>query len=183
MSYYGMKGDYYAGDYYAGDPGFWSSAMKWGKKAIGIIPGFGPAAQIAGAATSAIVKMPGGARAGEILAQAKGAIIKHPVLSGAGAAAAAGGIGAVLARGGAGAGFGAPGMRGYHMSKPHKVNPASGVPHMVRNRRMHVTNPRALRRALRRAQGFAKLARRVLHFTSPRAPKGRALFRRRKKRV
>lgn len=32
----------------------------------------------------------------------------------------------------------------------------------VKSRRMNVTNPRALRRALRRAQGFAKLARRFI---------------------
>jgi len=174
MSYYGMKGDYYAGDYYAGDPGIFSAIGSIVKKATGL---FGRGREVA---LATVGKMPGGARAGEILAQAKGAIVRHPVLTGAGGAAVAGVAGAVLARGGAGGSFGAPGMRGFHMSKPHTGVP----PHMVRNRRMHVTNPRALRRALRRAQGFAKLARRVLHFTSPRAPKGRALFRaRRKKRA
>lgn len=35
----------------------------------------------------------------------------------------------------------------------------------VKTRRMNVTNPRALRRALRRAQGFAKLARRFVTVT------------------
>jgi hypothetical protein len=48
---------------------------------------------------------------------------------------------------------------------------------------MRVTNPRALRRAIRRATGFARLARRVLHFVGPKAPRGRAVFKfkRRKK--
>jgi len=46
-----------------------------------------------------------------------------------------------------------------------------------KHRRMNVTNPRALRRAIRRARGFEKMARKVLGFTSPRKPKGRSYFR------
>lgn len=45
-----------------------------------------------------------------------------------------------------------------------------------RSRRMNVTNPKALRRAIRRARGFAKLARKVLTFPISKPPKGRALF-------
>ena len=33
---------------------------------------------------------------------------------------------------------------------------------------MNVSNPRALRRSIRRLRGFEKLARSVLHITSPR---------------
>ena len=51
-----------------------------------------------------------------------------------------------------------------------------------KRRRMNVTNPRALRRAIRRARGFEKMARKVLGFTTPRKPKGRAFFRARAKR-
>jgi hypothetical protein len=43
---------------------------------------------------------------------------------------------------------------------------------MVRNRHMRVTNPKALRRALRRAHGFAKLAMRTIHLVHPKK-KGR----------
>lgn len=50
----------------------------------------------------------------------------------------------------------------------------------VRSRRMNVANPRALRRAIRRAQGFAKLARRVLTFVSAKAPKGKGVYKKRK---
>lgn len=50
----------------------------------------------------------------------------------------------------------------------------------VRSRRMNVANPRALRRAIRRAQGFSKLARRVLSFVSAKAPKGKAVYKRKK---
>lgn len=35
----------------------------------------------------------------------------------------------------------------------------------VRNRRMNVANPRALRRSMRRVQGFEKLAKRTITFT------------------
>lgn len=48
----------------------------------------------------------------------------------------------------------------------------------VKSRRMNVTNVRALRRAVRRATGFAKLARRVMTFVNAKAPKGRAKFKR-----
>lgn len=51
-----------------------------------------------------------------------------------------------------------------------------------RYKRMNVANVRALRRAIRRTKGFAKLAKSVLTFTQPRAPKGKALFKSRKRR-
>jgi hypothetical protein len=53
---------------------------------------------------------------------------------------------------------------------------------LVKNRRMNVGNARALKRALRRAGGFARLARRVMSFTHPRAGRGHFKFRRRGKR-
>lgn len=54
-----------------------------------------------------------------------------------------------------------------------------GRPVRHRGRRMRVTNVKALRRSIRRCQGFAKLAKRVLRFTSPRPPRGRVVFKRR----
>ena len=47
---------------------------------------------------------------------------------------------------------------GYHYAK-------DGSGRMVRNRRMNVANPRALRRSMRRVQGFEKLAKRTIQFT------------------
>jgi len=47
---------------------------------------------------------------------------------------------------------------GYHFAK-------DGSGRLVRNRRMNVANPRALRKAMRRVQGFEKLARRTIQFT------------------
>jgi len=46
---------------------------------------------------------------------------------------------------------------GYHFAK-------DGSGRLVRNRRMNVANPKALRRAMRRAAGFEKLARRSINF-------------------
>ena len=48
--------------------------------------------------------------------------------------------------------------RGFHLAK-------DGSGRCVRNRRMNVANPRALRRSMRRVQGFEKLARRTISFT------------------
>jgi len=61
----------------------------------------------------------------------------------------------VLPSGGRG---GACAPTGYHFAK-------DGSGRMVRNRRMNIANPRALRRAMRRVQGFEKLARRTISFT------------------
>ncbi len=46
---------------------------------------------------------------------------------------------------------------GYHFAK-------DGSGRLVRNRRMNVANPKALRRAMRRATGFEKLAKRAINF-------------------
>jgi hypothetical protein len=149
---------YYAGDYfrpnirragmYRGDPGFFSVLGGLAKKALGFIPGVGPI--VSGAldalpklgrpAMTAIEKVPGAS----LVKKAGGFIAKHPVLSAAGGAGvlagAAGGLaGHLLTHGGGG--------------KRHK--------------RMNVCNPRALRRAIRRTHGFAKLAMRTIHLVHP----------------
>lgn len=148
---------YYQGDYNPntramrmprGDPGFFSFLGGLAKKAVSFIPGVGPIA------SSALSMIPTGggmaARAmnvGRGLAvKSAGAIIKHPALSAAGAAGAiglAGMGGAALAR------------RGMH------------VPGQKRHRRMNVCNSRALRRAIRRTHGFAKLAMKTIHLVHP----------------
>lgn len=75
--------------------------------------------------------------------------------------------------------------RGYHLNKNvarGRTGPCDYKNYWVKNRRMNVANPRALRRAIVRATGFAKLARRVLSFTQARAPRGKAVFRRKRRR-
>jgi len=184
MPYY--MGDY-MGDYYAGDPGIFSRLASF----LGARRTLGRAGMLAKIAAPLL---PGGgilAKAGTALSRAasmgKMVVRAHPAGTAvAGAVASAGAIAAVRHRGSpAGAGMamgpmrGLPAgpeagfpMRGFHISR------RTGA--LVRNRRMRVTNPKALRRAIRRATGFARLARRVLHFTSPKAPKGRAIFRTKK---
>lgn len=168
---------YYMGDYgqmrgaYEGDP-FFGALAGLAKRAIGAVAGkffrrgaAAPAA--AGVATTGIMR-----RLPPVLAgpaeRIGGAIAKHPVISAAGAA----GIAGILAGRETAPAGALP--RGFHISKK--------TGKVVRNRRMRVTNPRALRRAIRRANGFARLARRVLHFTSPRGPRGRAIFKKRRRR-
>ena len=163
---------YYTGDYYRGDPGFFSAARGLLSAGASFIPGVG------GTLSRVIAGSPGGLTGGlmKAIPAAGGKIIKaakmHPGLTAAGVAG-------VIAVAGAGAGAermltgGLP-PKGYHVIKK---GPHAG--RLTRNRRMRVTNSRALRRAIRRATGFAHLAKRVLHFTSPRAPKGRAIFRKR----
>jgi hypothetical protein len=117
-----------------------------------------------------------------IMERGKAAIIKHPVLSAAGAAgvvgAAMGAEGAHLMAGGGGC---AP--KGYHVCKSmlkHKPHPCkTGV--YVRNRHMNPCNPRALRRAIRRATRFTRLAMKTIHLVHPKK-KGRfGGFRKRKR--
>lgn len=176
MGYY--MGDYYSlsgrSSYYRGDP-FWGFLGRLAKGAFTAITGMGHAAgpAPARAITPALGRV---ATIGKMAGTAVGAVgsmvARHPVLSAAGAAAVMGmGAGAGAER------LMAPGVhKGFHLSKPHH-----GVSqHMVRNRRMRVTNPHALRRAIRRAHGFARMARKCIAFTSPRPPKGRMYFKHKK---
>jgi len=160
-----------------GDPGFLSFLGGLGRSLVSGITGL-PTAQKTGAAGIASItgmlgtvlgrvvsKPPGGAVANVAAAaeQAGGSAIVKVLKKGAPAAA---GVAAGLAAGGMG-GAAAALMGGGGR----------------RRRRMHVTNVKALRRSIRRCQGFTKLAKRVLRFTSPKPVRGRAVFkaRRRKK--
>ena len=170
MSYYGSP----MGDYktygYAGDPGFLSSLWRGVKKIAGPIIG----GMIGGPVGAALgTQVSGGGRTPPILPMAAG-------MPGGGRIA-----GQVTMPGGAsfGAGIELPsrtpkGLRyGPAMAQPAIAGPGAGaIPsgwhweksgkgYLVRNRRMNVANPRALRRSMRRVQGFEKLARRTITFT------------------
>jgi hypothetical protein len=175
----------YMGDYYGGDPGLLSGIGRFLGRAAG---GFGLTRRALPAMRAIAPIIPGGAaivKATGMLSRAAGMgkmiVRAHPAGTAvAGVVASAGALAAIRHRGSpAGAGMatmagmqvgpaGIP-MRGFHVSR------RTGA--LVRNRRMRVTNPKALHRAIRRATGFARLARKVLHFTSPKAPRGRAVFR------
>ena len=147
--------------YYSGDPGFFSIVKNIAGGALSMIPGVG------GIAGKIISKIPTGVRAGaaQMTKAAGTAIIKHPVISAAGAAGAVAIGGAMAGRAGA---FGRP--AGKHPSARHMHALAMGLRRA--RPRMNVTNVHALRRALRRTHGFAKLAMRVIHITHPKK-KGR----------
>jgi len=162
------------GDYktygYAGDPGFLSSLWRGVKKIapalIGGIVG-GPAGALIGAAggggkpqqqmtvpgqVGGAITFPGGTQIGAAFAPYKdprpvGGQYRLPPYTAKGPG--------VLPYGGAG--VSAP-PSGYHYAK-------DGSGRIVRNRRMNIANPRALRRAMRRVQGFEKLAKRTIVFT------------------
>lgn len=162
---------YYMGDYYRGDPGIGSFFSK----ALGFVGKLGiPGVSTAASAGSAILsKVAGGgvtAAAGAASKAVSTAIIKHPVLSAAGAAGALGtmaGAGAIAERmvGGGGRRAGKPTLKKCGMPLKH-----GGVGKCHRS--MNVCNPRALRRAIRRTRGFAKLAMRTIHIVHPKK-KGR----------
>ena len=162
------------GDYktygYAGDPGFLSSLWKGIKKIaptiIGGIIGGPIGAVVAGGAggggkptpqfqipgqVGGAIAFPGGTQIGLGFRPGGGAMTpgqgRLPPFTAAGPG--------VLPSGGRG---GAMVPSGYHFAK-------DGSGRLVRNRRMNVANPRALRRSMRRVQGFEKLARRTITFT------------------
>lgn len=162
------------GDYktygYAGDPGFLSSLWKGIKKVArpiigGLIGGpvgaviggaigggrgapppsqfpMVPRATLPGIPISGAITFPGGTSlSGGVMVPGRGPLPPF----------APGGVGQ--------AGRGGTMMpSGYHFAK-------DGSGRLVRNRRMNVANPRALRRSMRRVQGFEKLARRTITFT------------------
>jgi len=170
MSYYARP----MGDYktygYAGDPGFLSSLWKGIKKfALPILGGVvggpigaimtaastgrapaGQALTVPGQVTGA-VSFPGGMQIG--MGYAPGTAVAVPGRGRLPPFTATGP--GVLPAGGRG---GQMAPAGYHLDK------LTGT-RWVRNRRMNVANPRALRRSMRRVQGFEKLARRTISFT------------------
>jgi len=156
--------------YYSGDPGFFSIIKSVGSSLASFIPGVG------GIASKAISKIPTGVRTmgAKAVSAAGGAIVKHPVISAAGAAGA---LAATGTMGRAGTFGRAPGK---HPSARHLRALAMGLRRA--RPRMNVTNVHALRRALRRTHGFAKLAMRVIHLTHPKKKGHFGGFKKRRKK-
>ncbi len=155
--YYRPQGDYRTGGYGypAGDPGllgFIGKAVKgiWkvAKPVLGAAIG-GPigaaitGGAIVGAAGTALVASTGSPPAPPSM---PGVGMIQPVVAG------------VVQGAMAGRSMGGLCPSGYHPAK-------DGSGRCVRNRRMNVANPRALRRSMRRVKGFEKLARRTISFT------------------
>lgn len=151
MSYYrGPMGDYKTYGY-AGDPGWLSSIWKGVKKiARPIIGG------LVGGPIGAVI----GGAAAVATAPRKAPALPPPGTIGGAVSFPGGTTVSVAGVPGMAAGMTAAGCcpAGYHPDK------ATGTK-CVRNRRMNVANPRALRRSMRRVQGFEKLAKRTISFT------------------
>jgi len=183
------RGDYYRGDYYRGDPGLlgdiWKGVKKIGgavvRTAIGTVTG-GPLAGLkqgfasfAGAPSPQFPSGPGFVGGGGhfIVGGPGGSMqVQEPT----GTMLASGFIPGCQLKGTR------PNKSGYY-KQVVKGNPFQAVfipkgSVCVKSRRLNIANPRALRRAVRRAQGFAKMARRVMTFVSAKAPRGRAKFKR-----
>jgi hypothetical protein len=165
MGYYHMygfnKGDFYEGS--RGDPGFFSFLGKVAKGALGIASSIMPG----GAAVSGMVQKALPGRIGGMVSRVGGAIARHPVLSAAGAA---------------GAGMALPGAIHAGRRGIMREARAMGIAGR-RHRRMRVTNPKALRRAIRRTQGFAKLAMRTIHLVHPKKHARFGGFKKRRRRA
>jgi len=143
------------GDYktygYAGDPGWLSSLWKKVvKPAIGYAIGGPVGAVLVGAA--------GGAAVATAVAPPSAPALPPPAGMVGGAITFPGGTKVSVAGTIPHAGIGAHQPAGYHLDKKTRTR-------WVRNRRMNVANPRALRKAMRRVQGFEKLAKRTISFT------------------
>jgi hypothetical protein len=182
MPYRMGRGDYMPG-YYRGDPGFFSFighalgsvAKIAGGAVLGTLTG-GPLAGIAGAVKATVGEVASGGRREVLAAGGSESALTPAIIARHRAALARGPIatrGAIAATSSA---EGAPGQSGYHQAK-------DGSGRWVRNRSMNPYNPRALRRASRRAHSFLRGVRSMVRYYTPKAPKGKAYvaFRRRKK--
>ncbi len=137
-----------------GDPGWLSSILKTIKKPLirGVGTLFGPigtAIAVGATVGGAVIKAtkPGAPP----IAPPPGSIGGAVSFPGGTTVSVAGGLPAHAA-------VGAHAPAGYHLDKATRSR-------WVRNRRMNIANPRALRKAMRRVQGFEKLAKRTISFT------------------
>ncbi len=170
MPYYAQaRGDYRTYGYGQGDPGFLSSLWRGIKKVAAPIIGGMIAGPVGAAVLGGVVS---GGRTPPIMRQmapqprqriqlragpiaARSTDFYPPVPQFSGTPMTRPRISGMEDLGGGGTGC-CP--RGFHLAK-------DGSGRCVRNRRMNVANPRALRRSMRRVQGFEKLARRTISFT------------------
>ncbi len=180
MSYY--RGDYYRGDYYRrGDPGIFSFIGNAAKAVGGLIGG--PVGGVLSAAGG--VLSPNKAQAATVPTTTALAmpVLQRPLI----------GVGnqgpnaTVMQIGGGGMAQvpGTPPTRGYHWNRSAYYTRAGRVEKgtkLVRNRHANVGNARALTHSLRRAHGFARLARHVMSFEITGRKHGRGHFKARRRR-
>lgn len=176
MSYY-MRGDYYRGDYYRGD--FWSGLAGAVKGAIGGLVTGGPIGAVIGGISGAI----GGSRGGSsiqptsnlptIIAPPPGPSITLPGGTTISPTAILPGGAPFIQTAMTQVGGACP--KGYRLNKStYFLLNGTRVPagtRCVRYRSMNPLNVRALRKGVRRAEGFVRIARRTVTATT--LPSGR----------
>jgi len=146
------------GDYktygYGGDPGWLSSIWKAVKKPIMRVAGTLLGGPIGAVVTAASV---GGAVVAATR-KPRSPMIPPPGSIGASVSMPGGTVVSLAGVLPSHAAVGEHAPAGYHLDKATRSR-------WVRNRRMNIANPRALRKAMRRVQGFEKLAKRTISFT------------------
>lgn len=180
MSYYGARGDFYTGrtGYYRGDPGFFSSLGGLIKNVGGSLVKSYTGVDLFGSGSGSSPQL------GFTPSLNQSNYIQQPTLSAAGSASKRSAVGRSGKRlSGAASQF--PRMGGA-MGGPlvtrGAMAPAMGGMRRGRRGRMNVTNPRALRRAIRRTHGFAKLAMKTIHLVHPKKKASFGGFRRKRRK-
>lgn len=204
------RGDYYRGDYYRGDfLGIGHFLGGVAKKLGGVvlhaaeaIPGIGTAVKIGEAAYGIVaggshpnLPAPPGGTALAVARAQPSLMMADPTQVGLINRGPAGTSQYGLINSASSMG-GLPTTKGYHPNKSTYETRGGGTSRwggagnvaihpkgtvLVKNRRMNVGNARALKRALRRAHGFARLARKVMSFTHP-GKAGRGRFKAKRRR-
>jgi hypothetical protein len=168
MSYYGARGDFYTGrtGYYRGDPGFFSSLGGLVKTGITAVANY-----YTGGAASAIL---GGGSSTPTMGIVSSAPNRAAMAAPRASSSRVVSTSVPRARGRL-APPSMPSMGGPLVSRGAAAAAATtrGSYAGGRRHRMNVCNPRALRRAIRRTHGFAKLAMKTIHIVHP---KKRATF-------
>ena len=189
MSYYGSKGDFYGGGgYYRGDPGLFGNIFKTvAPFAASFIPGVGP---IASKVLSGVLNRPGASATPAAQSFSAPVQTQQPMISACGSAAmptAPRGRGKLTGRLSGLARRALPSMTGPGGGAPLGSAPAmhpavaAALGAGRRRRRMNPCNHRALRRAIRRAHSFERIAKQVLGFSSPHRKTGRVYFKRKRR--
>jgi len=178
------QGDYYQGDYYQGDPGIFGFLGTAFRQVARIGGGFltgGPVGAIRGAISGVRAETEKAViESGDTGQSAYTPALraKHAMAVMRGGAGGGAPIRGALAAPGVGGGMVGPPLpagfrvRRTHLNKATYYRRGGGVQNLtpglvlkgtefVPNRRMNVTNPRALRRAIRRVSGFGKIVKRM----------------------
>lgn len=190
MGYY--RGDYYAGDYYQGDPFSLGGILSGGLKAIGGlgIPGVSTLANVAGSILGGSTPKPvtpsitpilpptfpqgGGFTGIQFNTPLGGASIGTGVVPPSYPTNPQVGSVTPVTLPGGGVALVPCQAKGTHLNKSTYYRNGQRIAKgtvCVKNRSMNVANGRALRRAIRRAEAFKKVAIRTVRFLNPTKPK------------